>query len=295
MVDRESPGLTYLANRSSRSGIPLNMDLGSNTSKRWIIPGILLILAMIAACEISPRREVVNNPQISPTPTVSPTPIGSPTPIVSPTPIISPTPTPTPTPTPIGMSTAVPTEFLFTADPNAGVILGFRINRDGGLSAVPGSPLVARNSPRLVAAVGSNLLVADEKNLTVFAIAKGTGKMTKTDSRALPSISNLTVDPVSRMAFATMPLEQVELQVVNNKLQVSATSVMEPSSASATSMTDVRIRKPVIDASGHFAYLLDSSTGEISAFQVESGRMTPLSPATYAAGRGAISLSIVKP
>src|SRR6185312_945998 len=153
------------------------MNLGSNTAKRWLVPWVLFILAMIAACEISPRREVVNNPQISPTPTVSPTPVGSPTPTLSPTPTIS----PTPTPTPAGMSTAVPTEFLFTADPVAGVILGFRINSDGGLSAVPGSPFMAAHSPRLVAALGSNLLVADEKNLNVFAIASQTGKITKTD------------------------------------------------------------------------------------------------------------------
>jgi len=193
------------------------------------------------------------------------------------------------------MSTAVPTEFLFTADPVAGVILGFRINSDGGLSAVPGSPFMAAHSPRLVAALGSNLLVADEKNLNVFAIASQTGKITKTDSRALPAISNLTVDPVSKVAFATMPGEQVTLQVVNNKLRISAKSGMTSSSALTAATTEATVNKPVIDASGRFAYSLDSSTGEISAFRVDNGKMTSLSPATYAAGHGAVSLSIVKP
>lgn len=177
----------------------------------------------------------------------------------------------------------------------AGVILGFRINSDGGLSAVSGSPFVAANSPRLVAAAGSNLLVADEKNLNVFAIATETGKITKTDSRALPSISNLTVDPASKMAFVTMPREQVALQVVNNKIQVSARSAMMPSSHSAAATTEPAVSKPVMDASGQFAYSLNSSTGEISAFRVDNGKMTSLSPASYAAGHGAVSLSIVKP
>lgn len=269
------------------------MNLGPNPAKHWVIPGILFILGMIAACEISPRREVVNNPTISPTPTVSPTPIGSPTPIVSPTPIIS----PTPTPTPVGMSAAVPTEFVFTADPDAGVILGFRINSDGGLSAVPGSPFVAANSPRLVAAVGNNLLVADEKNLSVFAIARQTGKITKTDSRALSSISHLTVDPGSQMAFATTPRERLAVHVVNNKLQVSSDSAMTPSKGASTPaiLEKAAAARPVMDASGQFAYSLDSSAGEISAFRVENGGMTPLSPATYAAGHGAVSLAIVKP
>jgi len=261
------------------------MNLGSNTAKRWLVPWVLFILAMIAACEISPRREVVNNPQVSPTPTISPTPIGSPTPTIS----------PTPTPTPVGMSTAVPTEFLFTADPDAGVILGFKINRDGGLSTVSGSPFVATNSPRLIAALGSNLIVADRQNLTVFAISRETGKITKTDSQALPSISNLTVDPLSRIAFATMAREQVAVQVVHNKLQVSSRSAVAESSTSPAAMTDAAVAKPAIDASGQFAYSLDSSKGEISAFRVENGRMTPLSPATYAAGHGAVSLSIAKP
>src|SRR6185503_14396108 len=130
----------------------------------WVSLCVLSVLAFIAACGvISPRRVVVNNPPTSPTPTVSPTPIGSPTP------------TATPTPTPVSMDAVVPSQFLFTADPSAGVILGFKINSDGGLSPVPGSPFVAPDSPTLLAATQQDLFVANKSGLTLFGVNRETG------------------------------------------------------------------------------------------------------------------------
>ncbi|MGE5325164.1 MAG: hypothetical protein ACM3SW_20010, partial [Actinomycetota bacterium] len=133
------------------------MDPRSSPKHNRMVVWVLGLLAVIAACgTISPRRIVINNPP-NPSPTVSPTPNPFPTPT---------TPTPTPTPTPSGMSAVVPKQFLFTADPVAGVILGFQINRDGGLSAVPGSPFVASNSPTLLVTNGKDLFVANEIGLT---------------------------------------------------------------------------------------------------------------------------------
>lgn len=172
---------------------------------------MLSVLAMIAACGvISPRRVVTNNPGFSPSPTVSPTPIGSPTP------------TPTPTATP--MAAVVPSQFLFTADPSAGVILGFKINSDGGLSSVPGSPFVAPDSPTLLAASQKDLFVANKSGLTVFDVNRETGTITKMDSVAMPSITNLSVDSADGTVFATSGTRRTEVQVVNGKIQFGAVS-----------------------------------------------------------------------
>jgi 6-phosphogluconolactonase (cycloisomerase 2 family) len=242
------------------------------------------MLALIAACgTISPRRIVVNNPPGSPTPTVSPTPF-------------SPTPTPTPTATPVGMGAAVPAQFLFTADPTSGVILGFKINSDGGLSPVPGSPFMAPNSPTLVVATGKSLFVADKAGLTAFAVNRDTGTITTIDSVAMPSISNLSVDNSEGVAFATSGTRRTAVRVVNNKLQLGSVSgIMLLRSGTSTLAGQGNAGQQVKDSSGRFSYALNKSTGEISAFQVEGGTLVPLSPASYPAGHGAVSLAIAQP
>lgn len=250
---------------------------------------VLSVLAFIAACGvISPRRIVTNNPGFSPTPTVSPTPFGSPTP--------TPTITPTPTPTPVGMGAVVPSQFLFTADPSAGVILGFKINSDGGLSPVPGSPFVTPNSPTLLVANGKDLFAADEAGLTAFAVNRETGTINKLDSVAMPPITNLTVDSSDQTVFATAGTRRTEVRVVNSKLQlgeVSGIMLLRPGASSGAG--EESAGPQVRDASGQFSYALNSSTGEISAFRVEGSSLVPLSPATYPAGHAAVSLAIAKP
>lgn len=246
---------------------------------------ILCLLAIIAACgTISPRRIVINSPP-------------SPSPTGSPTPLISPTPTPTATPTPTGMSavfpTQVPTQFLFTADHVARVILGFKINRDGGLSAVPGSPFFTPNSPTLLVAGGKHLFVADETGLTVFAVNGETGTLTRLDSVAMPSITNLGSDSEGTV-FATSGTRRNAVRVVNNKLQLGSVSgimLLRPGASAAPSQSGPEVK----DVSGQFFYSLNSRAGEISAFRLEDGTAVPLSPATYAAGHGSASLALVTP
>ena len=251
----------------------------------WVSLCVLSVLALIAACGvISPRRIVTNNPGFSPTPTVSPTPIGSPTP------------TATPTPTPAGMAAVVPSQFLFTADPSAGLILGFKINSDGGLSPVPGSPFVAPDSPGLLASNGKDLFVADKSGLTLFGVNRETGTIAKLDSVSMASITNLSVDSADGTAFATSGTRRTEVHVVNNKMQLGEVSgIMLMRSANSSSAGEVSASQQVKDASGQFSYALNSSTGEISAFRVEGSNLVPLSPATYPAGHAAVSLAIAKP
>jgi hypothetical protein len=258
----------------------LVMNLGSNQGKRyWLVAWVLSILALIAACgTISPRRVVINNP--SPTPTVSP----SITP--TPTPFPTATVTPTPTPTPTAMAAVVPSQFLFTADPWAGVILGFKINPDGGLSPVPGSPFVADDSGRWVAGLDGSLLVAGKSSLMAFAVNKETGAIRKSDSVKLSGVSSLIAEPVSHIVFASTASGRVAVRMVNDRLHVSAAvDVAVPVADSSTS---------VADASGKFIYQLDPQTGVISAFSLEGGKTAPLSPGSYPAGHSNASLAIVK-
>jgi hypothetical protein len=261
-----------------------SMDFHSGPVRRhWVSLCVLSVLALIAACGvISPRRIVTNNPGFSPSPTVSPTPIGSPTP------------TPTPTATP--MAAVVPSQFLFTADPSAGVILGFKINSDGGLSPVPGSPFVAPESPTLLAASQKDLFVANKSGLTVFDVNRETGTITKMDSVAMPSITNLSVDSADGMAFFTSGTRRTEIHVVKGKIQLGAVSgIMLLNKETSSTAQEVSASQQVKDASGQFSYALNSSTGEISAFRVEGSSLVPLSPATYPAGHAAVSLAIAKP
>ena len=258
----------------------------SSPKHNGMVVWVLCALAILASCGvISPRRIVVNNPP-NPSPSVSPTPNPFPTPT------ISPTPTATPTPTPTGMSAVVPKQFLFTADPAAGVILGFQINRDGGLSAVPGSPFMAPNSPRLLVASGKDLFVANQAGLTAFAVNRETGSITRLDSVALPSITSLTVDSGGTVS-AISGTRRTGVRVVNNKLQLGSVSGIMLLRPGASTAGESGASPEVKDASGQFFYLLDPSTGEISSSRIENGKMIPLR--SFAAGHGAVSLTIAVP
>jgi hypothetical protein len=243
---------------------------------------LLLLLAFLAACTISPRRIVGNNPSPTPTPGISPTP----------TPSVTPTATPTPTP----MAAAVPSEFLFTSDPSAGLILGFKINSDGGLSPVPGSPFEVADSPRLVAAIGNHLVVAGQSTLAAFAVDRETETISQSDVLAVPPISNLvTEQPSSATAIATTAKGQLVIRILNNKIQITRASERSMIGSSADAAVGRSRNEEAMDASGKLLYVLNTRDGTVSAFQVRDGKVTPLSPSSYPAGHGASSLAITAP
>lgn len=191
------------------------------------------------------------------------------------------------------MAAEVPAQFLFTADPAAGMILGFKINSDGGLSPVPGSPFEVADSPRLLAAIGNHLFVAGSSTLTALPVNKETGAISvKPGPLVRASVSELSVDPSSATVFASVPNGQLAIRIANDKAQVSpaaATAALEPSTGTGMSKA-----KTATDATGKFVYVLDSGTGEISVFRAQDGKLAPLS-VTYPAGRSATSLAIAVP
>jgi hypothetical protein len=173
---------------------------------------MVFLLIAIVGCVISPRRIVAQGPSPTPTPSVSPTPAFSPTATPTPTPtptpatriIPSPTPTATPTLTPTpGVSPTpsttmaagvpqadAPAQFLFTTAPNSLLITGFKVNNDGSLLPVRGSPFLLSSPARGVTSVQRSLIVVGDSTLTVLAVDKETGSIQQTDLVSAPTAAS---------------------------------------------------------------------------------------------------------
>jgi 6-phosphogluconolactonase (cycloisomerase 2 family) len=185
------------------------------------------------------------------------------------------------------MAAVVPSQFLFTADPSAGVILGFKINRDGGLSPVPGSPFVMADSPRLVAGTGENLFVAGRTKLILFVADKETGSIKKADVASVQEPAVLVADSPTGMVFASTLRGELAVRVVNHRMEIS--SVANAASGLARPQTSV------IDATGRFMYTLNPDGATISVSSMRDGAREPTSLRSYPAGHGSTSLAILKP
>lgn len=185
------------------------------------------------------------------------------------------------------MAAQVPSQFLFSADPGAGLIFGFQINRDGGLSPVSGSPFIAADSPRLLAAVGKNLLVAGATTLTAFTVDKETGAIRKTDAISMSSISALVAESSSGTVIASTVSGDLAIRMVNNKLQLTSISSSAFPSADGERVFGTTVK----DATGNFVFVLDRAAGTITALKAQDGA----SLASYPAGHGASSMAVAVP
>jgi hypothetical protein len=148
-----------------------------------ILAVLLVLFLVIAGCVISPRRIVNQSP--------------SPTPTASPTATVSPTPTPTPTP----MAATVPAQFLFIGQSDMAVVTGFRINSDGSLAPIPGSPFTISAPVRSLMAARDTLIVASGDTVSAFRVDKETGSIHPPDST---SVSITEADPSSSAAGPNM-------------------------------------------------------------------------------------------
>jgi 6-phosphogluconolactonase (cycloisomerase 2 family) len=73
------------------------------------------------------------------------------------------------------MATVVPSQFLFTADPSTNSLIGFKINSDGGLSLIPGSPFRISDTPHQLSATGSTLIVKGDKGVSLLSVNRESG------------------------------------------------------------------------------------------------------------------------
>ncbi|HZD96442.1 MAG TPA: hypothetical protein VE133_19430, partial [Candidatus Sulfotelmatobacter sp.] len=133
----------------------------------------IVLLALIFGCQISPRRVVVPGPSPTPTPNGSPTP--TPTPGFTPTPTA--TPIPTGTPSPFGKTVPRAQQFLFLGDAGSPLLTGYKINPDGSLAPVPGSPFPINAPARSLKSLNNTLIVATEGTMTVYSVDKENGSL----------------------------------------------------------------------------------------------------------------------
>jgi hypothetical protein len=261
--------------------------------------GVILALSL-NGCVISPRRIVDNQP--SPTPTTTPTPGTTPTP----TPTPGTTPTPSPTPTPVGgagtMSAKVNrvVEFLFVADEKSNSLQGFRIEGDGALSAVTGSPFQIGDTPHHLLSSGDSLIMSGSAAIIVFQVDQTSGALRQTDSVAASS-PDVIINPVTGILSSTANGETTSYRLVKGLMQTIGSSPATIQNKALLSPAAGRIpglipENTVTDATGAFAYALNTKTGQIDAFKVASDkRLTPLDPPSYPAGQSAVSIALIAP
>jgi hypothetical protein len=186
------------------------------------------------------------------------------------------------------MSTAVPAQFVFTASPNSPLLSGFRINVDGSLAPIPGSPFLINTSARAIAGVHGTLLVADGAGIRVFSVDKETGAIRQSDSARIGAITDLLSDLHSDAAIAVSPTGAMVLRVKDGKLQAQP-APMSPGSAEAQTS-----RQSIVDAADHFMYVVDAGKAELMAFRIENAKPLPLTPQSYPLPRGTAFITLVE-
>jgi hypothetical protein len=184
------------------------------------------------------------------------------------------------------MSAEVPAQFLFTASPNSPLLSGFRMNADGSLTPVPGSPFVISTAARAIAGVHGALLVADGAGIRVFRVDKETGAIRQTDSARIGTITSLVNDPQMNAVIAVSPAGALALRVMDGMLQAQPAPM-----AQAEAHTS---RQAILDATGRFMYMVDVSRAELMAFRAQNGKQLPLTPQSYPLPRGTAFITLVE-
>ncbi len=165
------------------------------TTAKFLAVLSLLSLCTLVGCGGSQPTMTSN---FKPSPNAS---TGSPTPTPTPSPAPSPSPTPSPSPVP---TPAFPAQFIFTADFEAGTISGFKVNSDGTLTTVSGSPF-ASPAPSYVKGIGTSLI--SEGSIRLYSVDSSTGTI-----QFLTTISDfvgdIVLDPLPTIIHAneTLPL-----------------------------------------------------------------------------------------
>jgi hypothetical protein len=185
------------------------------------------------------------------------------------------------------MSAEVPAQFVFTASPNSPLLSGFKINADGSLAPIPGSPFLINTSASAIAGVHGTLLVADGAGIRVFSVDQETGAIQQSDSVRIGVITDLLSDLHSDAAIAVSPTGAMILRVKDGKLQAQP-APMSPAS------TEAQIARQSILAADRFMYVVDAGKAELMAFRIENGKPLPLMPQFYPLPRGTAFITLVE-
>jgi hypothetical protein len=261
-----------------------------------VLLSMLLVLAVIAGCQISPRRIAVNTgPTPSPgiTPTVSPTPGGIPTP----SPTISPIPA-TPTPSPMAATATVP-QFVFVAASGspAGSISGFKVESDGSLSPLPQGTVPLAEPTIKMLALDGRLAVVGQKRVSLFAVDSATGMLHLSHVTAINHLRVLAPRSSVQSPFVLDANNQLMLQSRDGHLTATGISVTETgASLNDSTLNDSAEQSPstsVLTRDQQFMYVLDRSASQLRAFRAEGNHAAPLTPEAYPVAKGTSALAIV--
>ena len=166
-------------------------------------------------------------------------------------------------------------QYLFTASPNSPLLSGFKINVDGSLTPVPGSPFVIGTPARAIMGVHDALLIADGAGIRVFSVDMETGAIRQTDSAKAASISDFLSDPQMNATIAVSAAGALALRVEDGRLQAQPAPMAQTPAVAQTS------RHAILDATDHFMYVIDIGKTELMAFRTQNGKPLPLSPQSY--------------
>ncbi len=169
---------------------------------------------------------------------------------------------------------------------------GFRINGDGSLEPVPGSPFVTSTPMRFAVSVHGALIAASKDSLFAFAVDHETGAIRQTSAFQTGAISKLATDLPANMVLATTQAGPIAFLVSNGKLMAVPGEMTDSEIATAKAQPQP---SAVLDASGKFMYVADAAKAELAAFQVENGKPLALSPPAYPVPRGTAAIALVKP
>jgi hypothetical protein len=179
-------------------------------------------------------------------------------------------------------------QYLFTASPNSPLLSGFKINADGSLTPVPGSPFVIGTSARAIVGVHDALLIADGAGIRVFSVDMESGAIRQTDLAKAVTISDLVSDPQMNAAIAVSPAGALALRVVDGKLLTQPAPMARAPAAAQTS------RQAILDATDHFMYVIDVGKTELMAFRTQNGKPLPLSPQSYPLPKDTAFITLVE-
>jgi 6-phosphogluconolactonase (cycloisomerase 2 family) len=182
-------------------------------------------------------------------------------------------------------------QFLFAAYPDARLIIGFRINRDGSLAPVSGSPFVTRTPLGLLLSVGNALIAAGQDTIFAFSVDQETGSIRETDAIKTAAIARLLPDLSTNAVIATTSAGKMAFRLSKGKLQALPEEMATTETASAKGQSSP---SAVLDASGRFMYVVDAGKAELQGFQVGQGKPAALSPPSYPVSRGTRAIAVVK-
>ncbi len=264
---------------------------------------MLLVIAVIAGCVISPRR-VVDNTGPTPSPTGSPTPIGTPTPTPTPGGIPTPsaTPAPTATPSPMAAALTVHPQFVFVAasaaapGASSGSITGFKVESDGSLSPLPQSAtLLAERAVTIFAMRGSSLAIIGSSSVSLFAVDATTGALRLRNVLSTGPIHDAELDSSGQILRVTTKNGELELQERDGRLIATAPAVSGKGTMAMLYQSARQDSSAAVTRDQQFLYVLNRSAAQINAFRAEGKQTIPLTPANYPVAKGASALALVSP